>query len=184
MISKENFNILQKEIYKSVLIVIIIKILLYSITKTNIKKLISQIFIESFIVFLIIYLTYPISKKLYDKIKINYKNELRLKLSYDIISIIISTIIKLLLYKIFYNKKIVFNQLILSVFFVTFYFVFIEPLFGSNKFSEFMNKFVRDFIMFYNLDLFDDGVINKTNIELYFSIISSLLKITLDKIII
>jgi hypothetical protein len=182
-LSKNELILIKKNIYKSLFVVIIIKILLYSVNKKNIKYLFREILLESISIFINNYLSYSLSKFFYNKLSVFYNNPIRKKLLNNIINIIISTIIKLLLYKLFYNKKIIFNQIIIIIFYITFYFMFIEPLFGNNKLSLFINKFIHDFIMFYNLDLFDDGIINKSNIELYFSIISSLLKIILDKII-
>jgi hypothetical protein len=183
-LNKNELNSIKKRIYKSILIFIIIKVLLYLINKKNKKNLFREIITQSIIIFIVIYLSIPLTKKIYNIVNVYYKSTIRKELLYDIINIVISTLIKSFLYKIFYNKKFVLKHLIISIFFITFYFMLIEPLFGNNNFSKFINKFIHDFLMFYNLDLFDDGIINKSSTELYFSIISSLLKILLDKIII
>jgi hypothetical protein len=172
---------IKKNIYKSIIVLVVIKLLLFYFYNNNngYKSLFKNIILQSFISSLIIILTYPISIFLYKKISPIYKKNK--DLLYQIISLTTSTIIKIILYKILYNKyKYNIKLLIISIFYITFYFIFIKPIFINFKISNFINKFIYDFFLFYNLDLLDDGELNKKDIEIYINIISSLLKIILD----
>jgi hypothetical protein len=176
---------IKKNIYKSIINFVVIKILLFYFYKNNgIQELFKNIILKSIIIFLIRILNYPISLFIYKKIEKIYQINIRKQLLYQIINFIISNIIKNILYKILYNKyKFNIKLIIISIFYITFYSIFIKPIFINFKITKFINDFIYDLLSFYNLDLMDDGEINKKDIELHINIISSLLDIILNTII-